>query len=376
MTKTPDRIAGIDWLKCLGMLVIVYGHTAGRSVLRATEPFNPKQLGVVFFVLVMGFSLAREQRPRRRVVYARAFDICLIGLLSAILVSSLRWLTGGDPNPSNYLPLMLGANVVFNSFPANPTTWYIGTYLHLLLIWAVLLRGVRVRLWMIAASLLIEIPVRVLWMLLAGDYVAYMLVTNWLSILLLGMYLSQQARPSRETPAVGRSPDARRCVPWFTALVVLATVWPLMTAQINLSSEFPFTRLQLVEGAVWVSMFTSASITLLYFLYGCLTYGLVTGLPDLPVVRFFARNTLIVFVGHMPLYYLIAPAVHAAVPPGFLRAALNVAIYYVALAGVSEALLRLVPLRRLREAVAVRLFARHELATQTRCSQPTQSRST
>ena len=56
------------------MLVIVYGHTAGNNVVHTTDPFNPKQLGVAFFVFATGFSLAHEQRPPLRTLYNRLFE--------------------------------------------------------------------------------------------------------------------------------------------------------------------------------------------------------------------------------------------------------------------------------------------------------------
>ena len=43
------RIFFIDWMKDLGMFLIVYGHVAGDSIAHVTHPYR-KQLGVAFFI--------------------------------------------------------------------------------------------------------------------------------------------------------------------------------------------------------------------------------------------------------------------------------------------------------------------------------------
>src|SRR3954454_22974175 len=48
----------VDWMKALGMTVIVYGHVTRAVPL--TAPIYPKQLGVAFFLFASGFTLARE----------------------------------------------------------------------------------------------------------------------------------------------------------------------------------------------------------------------------------------------------------------------------------------------------------------------------
>ena len=128
----------IDWLKASGMLLILIGHLVGApdALFNAVSvPVYSKQLGVAFFVFAAGWSLANDQRPALRAAFNRAFPIYLYGLLCALALSAIYWFSKGTINKSNYLPLMGGINVFFNFFPANPTTWYIGMYLHLLLFW-------------------------------------------------------------------------------------------------------------------------------------------------------------------------------------------------------------------------------------------------
>src|SRR5688572_1729008 len=107
-------------------------------------PVYQKQLGVAFFVFAMGFTLARERRQPWRVVYNRVFEVWTMGLLFAFVMSAIGLMFWGDANESNYLPLSGVTTFYMNDFPANPTTWYIGTYIHLLLLWALVLRRVRI----------------------------------------------------------------------------------------------------------------------------------------------------------------------------------------------------------------------------------------
>src|SRR5262245_54750078 len=147
----------MDWMKSLGMFLIVYGHVAGDSIVHLTPPIYPKQLGVAFFIFVIGWGLARESRDRFQVVYNRLFPVFLLGFGFAMVMSAVTLITQRDLNESNYLPFFLGINVLLDNFPANPTTWYIGTYIHVLLLWALVLHNVHVRLWMVGVAVIGEI---------------------------------------------------------------------------------------------------------------------------------------------------------------------------------------------------------------------------
>lgn len=334
-----SRLPFIDWMKCLGMAVIVYGHTAGGSTIE-TQPFNPKQLGVAFFLFVLGFSLSREQRPRPKVLYNRLFDVYFVGVAAAVILSLCAWFSAGDLAESNYLPFLFGVNVALPYFPANPTTWYIGTYIHALLIWALVLRGIRIRPWMLVLSVMIEVLARAALIQFAGSFIAYMALTNWMTVLLLGQYCGQQQ---------GIESVARRRVGVFAAsLVALLIAWIFISRQLNMEQGFPFSRIQFGDTTLSV-LTTSASVTLLYTSITLLVFSTTRGWPDLSIVRLFARNTLIVFIAHMPLLFLLAPLTYPLMPGGWFRAVVNMLIYYVLLTLLSEVVLRIVPLRRIRE---------------------------
>jgi hypothetical protein len=335
-----ERLPFIDWMKCLGMLVIVYGHTAGIALIEFTSPFNPKQLGVAFFVFVMGFSLARETRPARRTVYNRYFEMALFGWIAALLVSVFMFVTTGDLAESNYLPMFLGVNVFFDFFPANPTTWFIGTYLHLLLFWAVISRRIIYPLWALLAILIFEIVARSLLIEYVGSYVAYMLITNWIGIFVLGTYVGQ--RPL--SPSTSRSAALAAF-----ALTVLAVAWPLLTSGLETADTFPFRTLS--GPLIW----TSVSISLLYWAYTLAFFHTTRWLPDLSIVRLIARNTLIVFIVHMPLVYWFTPTLYRWVPPGWPRVIMNLVLFFLLLSLVSEALRNLVRPVEMRDLVAARV---------------------
>jgi hypothetical protein len=343
---STSRLPFIDWMKCLGMLVIVYGHTAGTYVSHATDPFNPKQLGVAFFVFVTGFSLARETRPAWRVVCNRLFDVYLFGLAFALLLSVIQLFRISDLNESNYLPFLLGANVLFDNFPANPTTWYIGTYLHVLLVWWLIFRGRRLPLWVVGLVVVCEILVRAWLVHNVGNFVAYMALSNWLGVFVLGTWAGQNYRDAAEWR-----------VPRLSLSVVvggLLLFWPLFIHQFPVGEGFPFQRIDVGGGSADL-LATSASVTFLYL--GCtwLVFEVTRQLGDAAMIRFFARNTLIIFIVHMPLLYGLSPELYRWIGPGWTRVVFNLMFYYVLLAVVSEAICRIVQPKRLREAFLARV---------------------
>lgn len=338
-----ERLPFIDWMKCLGMMLIIYGHTAGRGILEFTQPFNPKQLGVAFFVFVMGFSLARETRPTWLTLYNRSFEMILFGWIAALIVSGFTLVRLGDPAESNYLPLLFGINVFFDYFPANPTTWYIGTYLHLLLLWALVGRRWIIPGWVLPVVIAFEVVVRAVLIQNVGSYVAYMLLTNWLGVFVFGIWVGQ--RPFVSTP-----PNRNLIAAW-AALVIAAVAWPTLTATWQIEDTFPFRRF------VGPLLYTSIAVTALYSGYTWALFHITRRLPDLAIVRLIARNTLIVFIVHMPLVFALTPTLYRWVPAGWPRVLTNLFLFFFCLSFLSELVRRIVRPTRLRDAVLVE-FAR------------------
>src|SRR5690606_37573809 len=130
-----------------------------------------------------------DGRSRGRVLFNRLFEVFLFGLGIALLSSVLT----GRLQPSNYLPFLLGANVVRDAFPANPTSWYLGTYIQLMVLWAVVMARYRVTGAVLACPLSGWIVVHAANMQTAGLYTASMLLPNWATMSLLGVW-DEQAR--------------------------------------------------------------------------------------------------------------------------------------------------------------------------------------
>ena len=331
--RQSDYLPFIDWLKALGMLAIVYGHSPGGWEWKPVEPFFIKQLGVVFFVFATGVSLAREHRSATRVLFNRLFEVYLVGISYAIILSMVHLFVSGTPQLSNYTPFLLGFNQFINDFPANPSTWYIGMYIHIILLWILLLRHLKVRFWMIALSAVAEIPIRAYLMTEAGNHIAYMSVTNWLTLFLAGLWIGQ------------RSVNVTvRVAPAFViALIVLALLlaWPPyilpMIGTIG-GGGFPFLRIAMGDTAT-TALVTALVITGLYLVYCYLFFQCTVRLPESKFVKFLARNTVFVFVVHLPLVWAFKDVFYANIESVLVRTVISIVAYYLVLALISEWLL-------------------------------------
>jgi len=322
-TILPDYLPFIDWMKFLGMLVIVYGHSPGGWLWRPTDPFNIKQLGVVCFVFATGVSLSREHRTQARILFNRLFDMYAIGIGYALILSAITYFSLQELSLSNYSPYVFGVNVFFNFFPANPTTWYIGMYLHLIVLWLILLRHVRVQFWMIVASAVMEVPIRAVLMHNAGDFVAYMLITNWLTVFLAGLWIGQNGAKVRN--------EIGSALLLAMGMLGLLLVWPQFISVFFGEVEqysFPFMRISM-DGTLSTLFTTSIAVTFLYLIYLIFIYQTTLRLPASKVVKFFARNTVFVFVVHIPLVFYFSEVFYENVESVLLRAIISILVYYV-----------------------------------------------
>lgn len=349
---TTRRLGALDAMKALGMALIVLGHVGGAWINHLTPPFYPKQLGVAFFLFAAGFLLARERRAWPEVLYRRLFEVALLGIGFAALMSAITYTRAGTLALSNYLPFALGANVAFDNFPANPTTWFIGTYIHALVVWALVLRHVRVRPWMFALVVPAEIAIRAALMREAGLFRAYMLLPNWATVLLMGLYFGQDDRE----PCPGRS----GLLVGGAVLAVLLLVWPRAAwATLEPVRSFPFMRLLTPPGHSNLVL-TSAAVTGLYASFTWATYQVVGWIPATAVARFLARNTAFVFIAHMPVFYAIGGPIRAQLGGGIASVLVLFAICDVGLAAASEAIRRLIRPDELRDHIWIRMLrSRH-----------------
>ena len=333
----------LDWMKAIGIALVVYGHVAHATTVPLTPPIYLKQFGVTLFLFVTGFTLAGERRSAAGVLFARLFPMYLYGVSLAALLTGVGLLTGTGTGPSNLLPFLAGVNVVLDHFPANPSTWYIGMYVHVLLIWAWLFRSVRVQWWMIGAALLVEIPSRALVLAYAGPYPAYMIATSWITVFLLGMlYGSREHAVERTSP-----------MPYLVLLIVGGVTWAQIASSLAPVDTFPFMTLPGLD-ALPAAFAVSIAASTLYFAVTALVFQITRRLPAPAVVRFAARNSSIVFLAHMPIFFALNPVLAGAGVPYAGRVAIQLAVCGAGLALLSEAIGRIVP----ADALRARLLAR------------------
>jgi peptidoglycan/LPS O-acetylase OafA/YrhL len=322
-----EYVPSIDWLKTIGLTLIVFGHVADAAVLTVLPPIYPKQIGVALFLYAAGYGLALERRSGWQVMARRLFDVYLFGLAAAVLLSIIGYFHDGNVLESNYLPFFGGVNVALDYFPANPTTWFIGAYLHILLVWALVLRRVEIRGSTVAMILAGEMLVRAALIQSAGAFVAYMNVSNWITVFALGL-MEGGRRDVRPAPRAA----------WVSAGLLLGfvAIWTTAFASIPRRMDFPF--MMITVPAPWDVLATSAAVSTLYLLCTVLTVRAVGPLPAPGVVRFVARHTLIVFIGHMPVYYAMQPLVTAVTSAYWGRVFLHLIVCYLGLLLLSAAI--------------------------------------
>jgi hypothetical protein len=343
---TLPRLAFIDWMKATGMFLIVAGHVVGGPINFISPPIYFKQFGVAFFLFVAAFTLARETRPVWQVVVSRLFEILLIGAACALISTAFSLAAGGRGQFSNYQPLLLGMNVVYNNFPANPTTWYIGTYIHVILLWALAVRFVRVTPALLAGSAVAEVIIRVVVWQSAGAFVAYMLVTNWMTVWLLGAYCGQRH-------------VERRSNTWALVAAALAFATPLVAGSVwSFDDTLPF-RQPAMGGAAGPLM-VSAFVSMLYLGGTWLAFRATLRLEAHRAVQFAAAQTIIIFVAHMPVYYWVREWMAGWPRPP--RAIVLVLVCFFGLALLGGLVHRVFPLATLKDRLIALIGRRTRLA--------------
>ncbi|GAB5415432.1 MAG: hypothetical protein Cons2KO_30350 [Congregibacter sp.] len=307
----------IDWMKAIGMVLIVVGHVVGApdSLFNSVSaPIYSKQLGVAFFVFIAGWGLARNTYPRLETVYRRLFEIVVLGLICAVFMSAVTWVTVGDLAESNYLPLVGGVNVFLNYFPANPTTWYIGMYIHLMLFWFLFLqRGVAV--WWLPIALIAEILIRAGFLHAGLPFTGYMMLTNWLSVFLIGYQLAGTTDHRATRRAFG-----------FTAIWAgVLYAWLTLQAGLSFDGNFP-TRLP-SEGDSSL-LLASFLVTAIYLFNTLMAFTVFRSIPVPRAISFIARHTLLIFILHMPLIYAVSEDIYAVFPsPWMGKTAMTVIVF-------------------------------------------------
>lgn len=326
-------------MKATGMFLIVFGHAVGPPFNQFTQPIYPKQLGVAFFLFIAGWSLANDSRDRFRVLFNRLFPVYLFGICFALCLSVIFLFTKNNTNPSNYLPFFLGVNVLFNNFPANPTTWYIGTYLHFLLLWFFFLQGKTIRKRHLLIALICEITFRSFILITGKTFIAYMLLPNWLTVFLLGMFFAQRKD-------IHTTSTLKYLLPLWLAMFAL---WAYVTNSIGFDRSFPFR--QFTNGFMFPAIGQSTLISFLYCVHTSLFFAIARRLPSFHSVSFFARNTLVIFILHMPLIYELSPFINGLFASTFAKKLSLILLLYIGLAFVSEIINKNLDIKGFREKI-------------------------
>lgn len=339
-----QRQGFIDWMKALGMLVIVIGHVVGdpnNLFNLISQPIYTKQLGVCLFIFIMGWSLANECRTDFRVVFNRLVPIYFYGLSCTLLLSFIFIFTKGDINESNYVPFFFGINVLLNNFPANPTTWYIGTYIHILFFWYFCLRGKPITKKLVVQGFIVECATRAVLLVMNQDFVAYMILPNWLTVFLIGGYLSTKKDTKWQPKALGV------VVLWGLILAIWASPWNDLFS----SGTLPFRGLTLSSetSSAWFIPIYSVLISIVYLGNTWALFELLRRLPKLKLVEFFARNSLITFIIHMPLIYGFMGVVYAQFEHIWLGRLCLILIIYIGCALISEMVQKRINIKYIQE---------------------------
>ncbi|GAC34826.1 acyltransferase family protein [Paraglaciecola polaris] len=328
----------VDWMKAVGMFLIVFGHFFGDPFDQFTQPVYPKQLGVAMFVFIMGWGLGKVTTKRYQISYNRLFPMFFWGIVIALFISVISFFVINDISESNYAPFVFGINVIFNFFPANPTTWFIGTYFHIILLWAIILYRINVTPFILCLSLGIEIFIRGYFIYDHSTFIAYMTLPNWLTVFLLGMYMCQQKdQDSSKGFFVG-----------IIAWVVFLFLWALVLNEINVTRRFPFKNIQ-VSSDLINAVYTSIAVSFVYISNTLFSIAVFSRVKAGRIVRFFSRNTIIVFIGHMPLYFVIEPIVNLVFASGWPKRLCIVLIMYIGLSWVSEILCKAIKVDEIKK---------------------------
>lgn len=335
-----DRVQVIEWLKAMGIFIIVLGHLVVAPLDRFTYPIYPKQLGVALFIFVLGWNLARETRDSLHVIFHRMFPMYVYGLGCAVLVGIPVYLSTGNVQESNVLPYVLGVNVFFDFFPANPTTWFIGTYFHALLFWFFLARRFTVRPRHILLFLVAEMGTRALAMHTGMSFVAYMLLTSWMTPFFLGVTLHRRGDLD---PAILKT--------LFKLCILMGFIgfwgW-LFSDAVFQDDSFPFKKWAGAEGFL-PPFFISTLVSIQYAFYPLVLFQVFRRLSCPAFIRFISRNTLVIFIGHMPLIYALAPVLYPTLEGFWVKRLLLLLICLLGLGLLSEAITRALRLPRLQQ---------------------------
>jgi len=110
-----------------------------------------------------------------------------------------------------------------------------------------------------------------------------------------------------------------------------------------------------LPGSGWPGLFLiSVGASAVYLFYTVAAYAVARTLPASAVARFFARNTIVVFIAHMPVYYFLQWKLVPVTTYG-VRVTIEFFVCFVVLAIASEGLRAVVQPATLRDRIGAYL---------------------
>jgi fucose 4-O-acetylase-like acetyltransferase len=222
-----------------------------------------------------------------------------------------------------------------------------------LALWALVVRRFRIPAWVLIVSVILEIAIRSALLLTAGEYIAYMLFPNWMTVFLLGTWFGQ--REASTSPAGTATRSDRLGLAFYPLLLAAFAVgWAFAVRPHMLEYSFPFMRLSSAD-VLANALVTAGAVSVVYVCYTLLVFHVVRRVAAPAAVRFVARNTLVVFIAHMPIFYALDGAMKRLAFPYLERASIQILVCLVGLVIVSEIVRRVVQPTAVREWLGARI---------------------
>jgi hypothetical protein len=166
------------------------------------------------------------------------------------------------------------------------------------------------------------------------------MLPNWVTVFLLGMYMRDRDQEAQPTT-----------LPVYVlSLMLLLIAWTFGMRQVALDETFPWRNFVGMAGPA-AALVRSVCVTFLYVAYTWLIFEVTRRLPGSLIVSFFARQTVFIFIAHMPLLFALQQPLRHMIPSYWPRIGLLMLILYPGLAIVSEVVMRVLQPVKLRDAL-------------------------
>jgi hypothetical protein len=203
---------------------------------------------------------------------------------------------------------------------------------------------------MLVSALGSEVVARAALLQYAGNFTAYITMPNWITVFLAGCYMGQKDIRSAGGTTAG----------WTAVLLAGGALWLAVGARAPLAETFPI--MTLAPASLAGALAVSVAVSVVYLGTTLCAFAIFATCPSSRVVAFFARNTLIVFVAHMPVVYWLLRVLPNPAQSAWTSAVL-ILVCLPGLAGVSEIVRSATPITALRSWARRRVVSREPSST-------------